>query len=358
MEFLETGHPRLILDEFRCKRNIHRMASKANQHNLLFRPHFKTHQSLAIGSWFKEAGVNAITVSSVDMASYFASDGWNDITIAFPFYKGQISALQKLEVTTQLRLFVHTKDQISLLSKNLKKPFHVIIEIDPGYGRSGVHYTDTAQINEIIKECQTNSLTLFDGFYIHDGRTYQSRSKKEILDNIQPVINILKSLKNLHPSALCIMGDTPSCSVLDDFEHVDAITPGNFVFYDWMQVCIGSCRIDDVALFCQVPIAQHNKNVNKLILHGGAVHLSKDSISMNGVLTYGQAIHYDNRQIESIDDIFISSLSQEHGIATGNVNNIQDEFLWICPIHSCLTANLHSHYITTSGKIIEKRILS
>ncbi len=358
MKFLETGRPKLILDEFRCKRNIKRMTSKANQLNLLFRPHFKTHQSLVIGEWFKEAGVSEITVSSVEMASYFASDGWKDITIAFPSYKGQISALKNLEITTQLRLFINSKEQLSLLSKNLKKPFHVIIEIDPGYGRSGIHYNNSSQINEIINECQKSNQTIFDGFYIHDGRTYQSRNKKEILDHIEPVLHILKNLKGLYPSAQCIMGDTPSCSVLENFESVDVITPGNFVFYDWMQVCIGSCTIDDVALFCHIPIAQQFDNDNKLILHGGAVHLSKDSISSNGAVSYGQAVKYDERQIEIIDNLFIHSLSQEHGIAIGNLNEIKGESLWVCPVHSCLTANLHSHYLTTTGKIIEKRILS
>ncbi|GEM_PF-2678622 len=37
------------------------MLLKAKQHNLLFRPHFKTHQSKTIGKWFKEKGVNKIT---------------------------------------------------------------------------------------------------------------------------------------------------------------------------------------------------------------------------------------------------------------------------------------------------------
>ncbi|MEX2411749.1 MAG: alanine racemase [Candidatus Paceibacterota bacterium] len=358
MELIETGRPQLILDEFRCKRNINRLASKAKRQNLQFRPHFKTHQSLEIGKWFREAGVDSITVSSVDMASYFASDGWNDITIAFPFYPGQISALKKLERTVQLRLFINNKNQLSVLSKSLHKPFHVIIEIDPGYGRSGVHFSGQTQIDEIINECERSTLATFDGFYVHDGRTYQSRGKKDILDHIKPVLKVLNALKNNYPSSHCIMGDTPSCSVLEDFESIDVITPGNFVFYDWMQVLIGSCTIDDVALYCQVPIAQIIDNGNKAILHGGAVHLSKDSISKNRHSCFGQAIKYSKNEINIIENTFINSLSQEHGIAVGNFNELERNSLMICPIHSCLTANLHSHYLTTTGKIIEKRILS
>ena len=57
--------PTLILDEEKCKANIKRMVDKANQNNIVLRPHFKTHQSLEIGRWFKDIGINKITASSI-----------------------------------------------------------------------------------------------------------------------------------------------------------------------------------------------------------------------------------------------------------------------------------------------------
>ena len=75
--------PTFLVDEKKCRANIQKIADKAKRNNVEFRAHFKTHQSLAIGRWFKDAGVNKITVSSLDMAKYFASE-WNDITVAFP----------------------------------------------------------------------------------------------------------------------------------------------------------------------------------------------------------------------------------------------------------------------------------
>ncbi|RLD73544.1 MAG: alanine racemase, partial [Bacteroidetes bacterium] len=76
--------PTLILNKALVLENIQFMAEKARKHHLSFRPHFKTHQSAEIGNWFKDAGVDKITVSSVSMAEYFAKHGWKDITIAFP----------------------------------------------------------------------------------------------------------------------------------------------------------------------------------------------------------------------------------------------------------------------------------
>jgi len=71
---MEIIQPTLVLNKTRCLQNIELMAEKAKRHKLSFRPHFKTHQSAEIGSWFRMFGVDKITVSSVNMA--------NSLTIA------------------------------------------------------------------------------------------------------------------------------------------------------------------------------------------------------------------------------------------------------------------------------------
>ena len=55
------------------RRNITFMADKAKKLNLIFRPHFKTHQSATIARWFREVGVKQIAVSSLAMAHYFTN---------------------------------------------------------------------------------------------------------------------------------------------------------------------------------------------------------------------------------------------------------------------------------------------
>ena len=88
--------PTLLVDSDRARTNIAHMAGRARRQGIRFRPHFKTHQSAAMGAWFREAGVKAITVSSVRMAHYFAAAGWDDITIAFPVNLRELPALVAL----------------------------------------------------------------------------------------------------------------------------------------------------------------------------------------------------------------------------------------------------------------------
>ncbi len=65
--------PTLVVDRARAERNIARMAAKAAASGTRFRPHVKTHQSPGIAAWYRAAGVDAITVSSVAMAERFAA---------------------------------------------------------------------------------------------------------------------------------------------------------------------------------------------------------------------------------------------------------------------------------------------
>lgn len=351
--------PRLILDPIRCKRNIARITEKAKNLGLTFRPHFKTHQSLEVGRWFRNENISGITVSSIEMARYFANDGWDDITIAFPFYSGMTDGLKSLESKTKLRLFLNDPADVKVLNRSLVNPFKVMIEIDAGYGRSGVSHDDYDKIDKLITAAKTGDKSSFHGFYIHDGGTYQARGPEEIKNRIKISHTALKSLKQKYPEAVTSLGDTPSASVLESFEGIDEITPGNLVFFDWMQVQIGSCQPDDVSVWVEVPVAQQISK-DKAIVHAGAVHFSKDFILQNGNKNYGQVLKPGTHELIPAENCYMSALSQEHGTVSGYNPNYVNEggFLRILPIHSCLTANLFEQYITPEREIIQKRVLS
>lgn len=248
MSFIQgQQQPILILDSDRCKRNINRMIERANNAKCDFRPHFKTHQSKTIGRWIRDAGVNGITVSSISMANYFIEDGWDDVTIAFPFFHQQVKGLKEIENQASLRLFINSPDDLELLNNELKNPFKFFIEIDPGSGRSGISYNDRDQISQLIETSEKLDKSTFHGFYTHDGRTYGARSTQEIQEHINPTIDILVDLKSQFPNANISMGDTPSASTSDRLNELDEMTPGNFFF---MIIC--KFR-SDLALWMMLP---------------------------------------------------------------------------------------------------------
>ncbi|CAN5368211.1 D-TA family PLP-dependent enzyme [soil metagenome] len=357
--------PQAIVLEDNCRRNIHRMADKALELGAKFRPHFKTHQSIEIGKWFREAGISGITVSTPEMAEYFIDGGWDDITIGFPFYPGQIEALIRLSDRCHFRLFVHDPDQVRTLSNTIKNHVSVLIEIDAGYNRSGVSSEASDQINSIIEETYVSDKVNFHGFYIHDGDTYKVQGKEVVAKVIERNLRAFSNLKEAYPDASLCLGDTPSSSLLTDLTDIDELSPGNLVFYDLMQINIGSCGYNDIGLLLKTPVAQEKPEADECIIHGGAVHFSKDRLTINGNVTYGQpVVLHQNGTIEKIEDTSLIALSQEHGTIKG-LRTLKKAYgadklteVWICPVHSCLTANLFREYHSTSGTVINKRLLS
>ena len=101
--------PTLLLDKRKALKNLDQMAKKAHRDGVLFRPHFKTHQSAEIGQWFRGAGVTSITVSSLLMAEYFANHGWDNITVAILVNLLEIDRIRKLSKKIQLGIIVETK---------------------------------------------------------------------------------------------------------------------------------------------------------------------------------------------------------------------------------------------------------
>jgi D-serine deaminase-like pyridoxal phosphate-dependent protein len=341
------------------------LTKKADRLGLTCRPHFKTHQSAAIGKWFAEEGVSGITVSSPEMAHYFASHGWTDITIAFPFFRPQTDIINQINPACMLRLFVHSADDITYIGGHINRPISVMIEIDAGYNRSGVAIDDRDRIKHLVETAEETPDITFKGFYIHDGGTYHVSGKEAVQSVIDRDLNAFQTLKSEYPSAEYGIGDTPSCSLLDDFSPATELSPGNLIFYDLMQIQIGSCAFNDLGLLVKVPVAQEKQETDQCIIHGGAVHFSKERLKIDGHEVYGQPVVVDsNGDIKKIDGAYLSALSQEHGTVNG-LQSIKKAYqtdalqeMWICPVHSCLTANLFEIFQHQNGDVIEKRILS
>ena len=336
------------------------MTKKASRHNLILRPHFKTHQSRTIGRWFRNYGVEKITVSSLGMAAYFAEDGWNDIAIAFPFNIHEVNEARELAQNTDLKLSVCSAEVLEFISRNFSERTGIYIKTDTGYNRTGISVNDSEEINKMLDIIKKSTCLYLHGFMVHNGHTYHAGSTDEINRIHKDSIAALGRLKTAyigdHPQMILSTGDTPACSISDFFEGIDEIRPGNYVFYDLMQSMIGSCRPSQVAVALAVPVVAKHRDRMEIVVYGGAVHFSKEHIVLNGgTRIFGQvAESVDNGWSDPLPGVWLTSVSQEHGIIKCNeefFNSVKPgDFLKIIPVHSCLTANLMRGYTTTEGE--------
>ncbi|UII24437.1 alanine racemase [Fulvivirga maritima] len=337
------------------------MKEKADAHQQDFRPHFKTHQSNAIGEWVREAGVEAITVSSLGMAYYFAQAGWEDITVAFPFNILETEDLKKFPAHCRLTLLVDNEQTISYLSTS-GLSLSIFIEIDSGAHRTGLSSSDYEGVLELIRLVKSFDNLTLRGLYSHAGHSYQCRGEAEVKAVHHQLHNDLKGLKAAlkgEEDIYICTGDTPTCSVGGHFEGSNSLSPGNFVFYDVMQAEIGACSYHDIAVAVACPVVSKNADRKEICIYGGAIHFSKDSIEVNGNKSFGQLVESQGNLEWGtvVPDCYLKSLSQEHGLLKVTLavfDQIQvGDVLMILPIHSCLAAESLGCYITTNGTELE-----
>ena len=356
--------PTFIVDEDRCRTNIRAMADKARRSNVIFRPHFKTHQSHEIGNWFRDEGIACITTSSLTMADYFTRDGWNDITVAFPANVLEIDLINRLAHSITLTLVVESPATVHELAKRLTGHINIYIKLDIGYHRTGIAPESEELISEMLEAIESSERMTINGFLGHAGHSYASANAGEIAriheESTRLIVDTRKKYSAQWPNLSVSVGDTPTCSVMEDFSMADEIRPGNFIFYDLTQVQIGSCTTQQISVAMACPVVAIHAERNEIIIYGGGVHFSKDLLDhpKHGSI-FGLAAR-DNGESwgEMLDDVVLSRISQELGTIqapSGYIDSINiGDIIKILPVHSCMTADLFSTYRLTSGKVISR----
>ncbi len=340
--------PTLIVDERRARANIGRMTERALGSGVLLRPHFKTHQSAGVGEWFRDEGVRAITVSSLEMGAYFADHGWDDITAAFPLNPGAIDVASHLARRITLSVAVDSVETAEAVSRRATAPFGVFVEIDYGAGRTGVHASAVSTIEAIVAAL-AGGLAPFRGLLLYSGDTYRTTSRSEIISIFRRDVAELRGLKEAlgdpASEAVLSIGDTPSCSIVEDLGGVDEIRPGNFVFYDLMQERLGACRFDDIAVVLACPVVGVYPERGEFAVHGGAVHLAADHLTYEeGERGYGDVVELTaDGWGERVPGARVVRVSQEHGIVACPADLLErirpGDVVGVVPVHSCHTAN-------------------
>ncbi len=361
--------PTLLIDEVRARRNIARMIGKAIRSGVVLRPHFKTHQYAEVGQWFREAGIDRITVSSPGMAEYFQQNGWMDITVALLVNPRQVSRLRQLSRDAitgggALGVLVASADAVRALHGI--GSVHIWLKTDTGYGRSGIRWDDLARLRGVLEAIPDR--LVIRGLLTHAGHTYAETDREKIVTIHQDTVARLQAARQAVQSLpgceklLLSLGDTPSCSLVENFDGIDEIRPGNFVFYDLMQLRVGSCTESDLAAAVACPVLEIDSERHRLVLHGGAVQLSKESLPAPG---HGAVYGYLGTLTEGggnfgrvLPQAPLTSLSQEHGIVQMDGETFRrvaahlriGDLVLVWPVHSCLTCNLHAEFRTLDGR--------
>lgn len=351
------GRPTLVVDRDRVLANLRRMRGKAVASGTRFRPHVKSHNSPTIAALYREVGVDAITVSSVEMARRFADAGWHDITIAFPLNVRALPELQRLASEVRLGLLVDSPAAAAALGR-IEPPVDVWLEVDVGYGRTGIPWDDAAALGGVLDVARASERHRIRGVLTHAGHAYRvpdPAARVELWGLVAERMDAARQAlagSGSGPGLEVSVGDTATCGVVSSFDGVEEARPGNFVFGDLQQHALGSCTSADLALVVACPVVGVYPARGEIVVQGGAVHLSRDvAPGPAGAPSHGQlaVMGRDGWQLLPVAAAHVRGLSQEHGMIRCTRDVLDrvrvGDLVFIVPAHACLAANLVREFV-------------
>lgn len=354
--------PALVVDEARARANIAGMVGRAAASGVALRPHFKTHASVGVGRWFREAGVRRATVSSLAMARQFAADGWDDLTLAVLLDPAALDAVADLASRLRaggggLGVLVSDPDVAARARLALGAGATIWLKVDTGYGRSGAGWDDAPRLRALAAAAGPV------GLLAHAGHAYRTPRAQLPALFAETVRRLAAAREAIGAPLRLSVGDTPTCWSVDRFEGVDEVRPGNFVFFDSMQLAAGVCAPIQLALAVACPVLAVEATGHRLVLHGGAVHLGKEAVAAAGGVSFGCLGSAGPAGFGPVlADVPITALTQEHAVAEVPparwdelVAGLQpgDRAL-VFPSHSCLACQQFTAMTTVAGAVVPR----
>lgn len=359
LEQLET--PVTIVDLDVLERNIESMAAFCRENGVALRPMVKTHKAPLVAKQQMQAGAVGVLVATLDEAEEMARVGIVDITIAYPLIGvGQRERLLRLASRTKLTLSVDSRAAVEAYSKIFdpvtkqgRDPVRVLIIVDSGGRRLGVSPDDAVALGQVI--AAASGLTLA-GVATHPGHVYGCSSPDEVeAVAAQETGAVLAAAEQLRSAGFSIdtvaVGSTPTVRFAGRVEGITEIRPGNYVFYDAIQVALGAARPEDCSLRV-VGTVLSRPTASSAVIDVGSKMLSSDrgAHGLELVRGYGAVVGRPDIVVERVsEELAVLALPEGTELAVG-------ERLQIIPNHACTACNLVDVLVGVRGGVVESTI--
>jgi D-serine deaminase-like pyridoxal phosphate-dependent protein len=338
--------PYARVDVQKVETNIANFARLFKERNISIRPHIKTHKCPEIAKLQMAAGATGLTVATLFEARAMLENGVSDIFLAYPVVGSMNLALfnrlrEMGRVSSAVDSVFHLQELLSICSADTL--LSVRIEIDSGQHRCGV-LPEKEQLQPLV-EFIKNHDDKFDleGIFTHAGHVYKCHNQKEVESvAISEQESICKAAEIIETLGLQCkirsVGSTPT-AIFTENPQINECRPGNYVFFDAIQVANGTTKIENCALTIVSRVIGAYKDHIVIDAGSKALGLDKGAHGLTLVKGFGQIVGFNALEIVS--------LSEEHGIVKVTPEEPAPkigQLIEIVPNHSCAAANMFSHY--------------
>lgn len=337
--------PCVLVEQAKVDRNIDRMQAAAESHGVRLRPHAKTHKSPDLALLQVARGAVGICCAKIGEAEVFA-DRIADIRLPYPIHPSNADRVLALLDRTHLSFIVDHLDVADGWARAMQaagREVDVLVKVDVGFHRCGInpHAPDAADF--VVRVAGLRGLR-FRGLLSHAGHAYAAPSEdalRAIADDEAQVLTTLRDrvIDRGVPVEEISVGATPTARISAGLSGITEIRPGNYIYYDRMQVANGAAAWQDCALTVLARVVSR-PGPDRLILDAGSKTLTSDMVR-GGAAGYGVVLTaLDSNEPDT--RLLIERLSEEHATVriTGECPLVPGDLVRIVPNHACVVSNM------------------
>ena len=347
MHISELETPAVIVDLDVMERNLSRVAGYCRTHQLLLRPHTKTHKIPELAKRQIASGATGITVAKLGEAEVMLDAGIDDILIAYPIVgPAKTARLARLAERAKVSVSLDSEDAAREISAAASRPgtkIGILIEMDVGFGRCGLSSeSDLVTLAQKITDLpalEFKGLTFFPGQF-GVGPEERASLRAQVNEFLERSLAAFERAGV--PVAIVSGGSTPTAYEGGFFHGVNEVRPGTYIFNDRNTVAVSAASLSDCALSVVVTVVS-TAVPGYAMVDGGSKTFSYDRFQGGD----GFGIVREDPAAE------VERFSEEHGHL--NIGHSERSYrvgdrLSIIPNHVCTTVNMHDEIYGVRGE--------
>ncbi|MEW6242938.1 MAG: alanine racemase [Bacillota bacterium] len=329
--------PALVIDLDLLERNIREMARFAGEACVRLRPMIKTHKMPEVTRMQLEFGAAGILAAKIGEAEVMVDSGVDDVVLAYPVIgQEKVRRLLDLAGRSRVTVSVDSEEAVCQLAE-VPEELDVLIIIDSGLRRLGVKPEDAPGIARCVAKFPRLRLK---GVATHAGHVYAAKhgeQRDEIArGEAAAVIRAKEYLQNAgFDCEVVAVGSTPTARVAGRVPGITEIRPGNYVFYDMIQVALGVVPEDRCALTVRATVIS-TPEPGRAVIDAGSKALALDTGAhgLDAVVGFGRVRNRPGVVIQRLsEELGVLCYPPEERVSTG-------QKLDIIPNHACTVVNL------------------
>jgi D-serine deaminase-like pyridoxal phosphate-dependent protein len=364
VQITDLRTPCVLVEQSRIVRNIDRMQQAADATGRRLRPHTKTHKSPALARMQVSRGAAGICCAKLGEAEVFADAGFEDIRLPYPLNPANFDRVFLLMDRIKLSFIVDhpaIAREWSEVMRGAGRTVDVMVKVDVGFHRCGIDPDDEGSAAFVAEVAALPGFN-FRGLLSHAGHAYGAASSAEAAAIAQAEARTLTSLaERARQLGVAVdeisVGATPTARFSAEAEGITELRPGNYIYYDRMQVTLGAASWSDCALTVLSRVVTTHEP-DRIILDAGSKTLSTDQARGPGNPTGYGAVLEGLHSTSPDESLSVERLSEEHATvrATHHSGLRPGDLVRIVPNHACVVSNLVDHVWLVDGTDVVERL--